>query len=45
MKCTYMSDDGNDICCNPNSPYRADFCPVWEFQDVCKHAEERPTDE
>lgn len=37
--CKWLSDDFNEICVNGDCPYRADFCPVTEFPDVCKYAE------
>ena len=32
--CNYNMDG---ICVNSDCPYRADACPVGEFDDVCKY--------
>lgn len=45
MTCKYMSDDGQDICCNGDCSYVADFCPYIlcgdGCQKLCKYAEEK----
>lgn len=37
MPCKYCIDE---ICCNADCPYCCDFCPVYEFPEVCKFTEE-----
>lgn len=36
MRCKYIQDE---LCVNPDCPYRTDYCPVTEFQEVCKYCE------
>lgn len=33
-ECKY---DYEGFCVNDDCPYRADFCPVGEFPEVCKY--------
>ena len=42
MCCKYC-DDYSGICFNPDSPMRADVCPVPDVEGVCKY-EEREED-
>ena len=35
-KCKYNL---NAICVNPYCPFRADYCPVYEDDSICKHRE------
>jgi len=44
MTCKYMSDDEQDICCNPECPYCCTWCPVTEYPEICKYAEEKERD-
>lgn len=37
MTCKHYQDE---FCVNPDCPHRADYCPVGEFQEVCKYSEE-----
>lgn len=43
MTCKWMSDDGQDICCNGDCSYAADFCPYImcgaDAQKLCIYAE------
>lgn len=43
MACKWMSDDGQDICCNSDCSYAADFCPYImcgaDAQKLCICAE------
>lgn len=34
--CRYYLDE---FCVNADCPYRADYCPVTEFPEICKHYE------
>lgn len=38
MKCIYNIDG---ICTNAECPYRADYCPVYEDDSICKYREEK----
>lgn len=40
MKCKYNIDD---ICVNADCPYRADYCPVYEDDSICKFREDGDT--
>ena len=33
MKCKYNIDE---ICVNADCPYRADYCPCYDEDDICK---------
>lgn len=35
-ECYYYADG---ICCNADCPMCADYCPVPDIPDVCKHEE------
>ena len=37
-KCAYNIDE---ICVNPDCPYRADYCPCYEEDTICKFREEK----
>lgn len=37
-KCEYYYDE---FCTNDECPYCCDFCPVTEYPEICKYAEER----
>lgn len=37
MKCAYNIDE---ICVNPDCPYRADYCPCYEEDSICKYRKE-----
>lgn len=36
--CKYCIDE---ICCNADCSYCCDYCPVTEFPEICKYAEEQ----
>ena len=40
MRCKWLSDDFSEICVNGDCPYRAGFCPLTEYPEVCKYFEE-----
>lgn len=40
MTCKHLSDDFSAICCNPDCPALADFCPCGEYREICKYYEE-----
>ena len=35
--CKYMSDDGQEICCNADCAAVADFCPLANYPTICRH--------
>ena len=39
--CKWMSDDGQDICCNGACPACADFCPTVNYPGLCRWEEEK----
>ena len=36
LVCKHLIDD---ICCNPDCPVCCDFCPVYNYFEICKYAE------
>ena len=37
MKCKYNVEE---ICVNADCPYRADYCPCYEEDEICKYRED-----
>lgn len=37
MNCQYNVDG---ICVNADCPYRADYCPCYEEDDICKYKDD-----
>lgn len=37
MNCKYNIDE---ICVNADCPYRADYCPCYEEDDICKYKDD-----
>lgn len=38
-QCEHFSED-HETCTNADSPYCADFCPMWEHKDACLYSSE-----
>ena len=37
--CKWMSDDGQEICCNGECAVCADFCPLANYPTICIYYE------
>lgn len=37
--CKWMSDDGQEICCNGRCLVCADFCPLANYPTICIYYE------
>lgn len=44
MKCKWYAEF-EGVCTNGECPYRGDTCPMSEYPEVCKYAEEKPKTE
>ena len=37
--CKYLSDSFDEVCCNPDCPACADFCPTVHYPGLCRYEE------
>lgn len=40
-ECKWMSDNGQEICCNGECAVCADFCPLVNYPAICTYYEEK----